>query len=165
MKYVNLNATMVLPGGVVDGAISPAEYLERLPELADMLPEGARTFATDPRHYDFSSSRCVKALALERISFAEVGDEVSMELGFRHNCWKHEEDLIIRYGGVSGFTLDVSVLNSVRPQSVVILDEVLPRPGGCSHEIALCPGSITVLCRDLVATWVEAVCPDKPSAA
>ncbi|MEV4165312.1 hypothetical protein [Nonomuraea dietziae] len=43
MKYVDLDASMTLPGGeVIDGVISPVEYLERLPEFADALPAGAR---------------------------------------------------------------------------------------------------------------------------
>lgn len=31
-----------------------------------------------------------------------------MELAFRHNCWKHEEDLVIRYEGVTDFALDIT---------------------------------------------------------
>jgi hypothetical protein len=44
---------------------------------------------------------------------------------------------------------------------VVILDEILPHPDGCSHEIAFRPGTVMVVCRDLTATWLEADCPDK----
>lgn len=163
MKYVDLDASMTLPGGeVIDGVISPVEYLKRLPEFADALPAGARTFAADPQHYDFHGSRCVKDLNLERISFGETDGETSMELVFRHNCWKHEEDLIIRYEGVSDYGLDIAAPSGIEPRSVVILDEILPHPDGCSHEIALRPGAITVVCRDLTVTWVEADCPDKP---
>lgn len=38
----------------------------------------------------------------------------------------------------------------------------LPDPNGCAHEIACHTGSITIVCQDLTATWVEADCPDKP---
>ncbi|WP_030920986.1 hypothetical protein [Streptosporangium amethystogenes] len=161
MKYVDLDATMTLPGGVIDGVIDPTEYLKRLPELADALPAGARAFAADPHHYDFHGPRCVKDLVLERISFGEVDEETSVEIAFKHSCWKHEEDLLIRYEGVSSFTLDIAVPSQGGPRSVVILDEILPRPDGCSHEIAFRPGTVMVLCRDLVATWVESDCAEK----
>jgi hypothetical protein len=49
MKYVDLNASMTLPGGVIHGVISPVEYPERLPEYADALPAGARAFAAETR--------------------------------------------------------------------------------------------------------------------
>ncbi|WP_433432838.1 hypothetical protein [Nonomuraea sp. CA-141351] len=48
MKYVDLNASMTLPGGVIHGVINPTEYLERFPEFADALPAGAR--APGKRH-------------------------------------------------------------------------------------------------------------------
>lgn len=146
MKYVT-----------IDGMLDPREYEQRLPEFAGALPPGARAFAADPDHYYFVSKRCVKDLALERIS---VGQD-SLELYFRHNCWKHDDDLVIRYEGVFELTIDVASLTYGGIRPVVILDEVLPHPDGCSHEIAFRPGTIQVLCRDLVATWVESNCPDK----
>ncbi|GIH77005.1 hypothetical protein [Planobispora longispora] len=162
MKYVDLNASMPLPaGGVIHGVTSPLTYLERLPEFADALPAGARVFATDPLHYDFYGPRCVKDLKLEQISFGGTGGEHFMELAFRHNCWKHEEDLVIRYEGVSDYRLDIAAPSGIEPRSVVILDEILPHPDGCSHEIALRPGTVMVVCRDLTATWEEADCPEK----
>ena len=51
-----------------DGYLSPLDYLAALPELAPKLPPGARAFATDPQHYDFSSRRCVKDLTLGPIT-------------------------------------------------------------------------------------------------
>ncbi|MFI2237470.1 hypothetical protein [Streptomyces chrestomyceticus] len=41
----------------------------------------------------------------------------------------------------------------------MILDEISPHRDGCRHEIAFWDGSLTVVCRDLVATWTEADCP------
>ncbi|GAA4596263.1 hypothetical protein GCM10023194_68010 [Planotetraspora phitsanulokensis] len=155
MKYVNLNATI----NGIEGVLDPSEYLQQLHTFGALLPVGARTFAMAAEHYDFYSQRCTKDLALERIRFGEEGEERWMELGFRHNCWKHEEDLTIRYLGVSAYALDMSEAAG-RPD-VVILDEILPHPRGCTHEIALRPGTIMVTCRDLTATWTEADCPDK----
>lgn len=97
----------------------------------------------------------------KRISFGEVDGETSVEIAFKHNCWKHEEDLLIRYEGVSSFTLDIAVPSQDGPRGVVILDEILPRPDGCSHEIVFRPGTVTVSCRDLIITWVESDCPEK----
>jgi hypothetical protein len=159
MKYVNLSATI----GEIDGVISPQEYLDRLPELCPELPEGAAAYAAEPGHYDFRSARCVHDLKLDRILSGEDGDVGWVQLGFRHNCWKHEEDLTIRYTDVTGFALQTaSDMPRVTRLGEVILDEVLPHPDGCAHEIACRTGSITIICRDLTASWVEADCPDKP---
>ncbi|MBB4920166.1 hypothetical protein [Streptosporangium saharense] len=155
MKYVDLDATITLPGGVIDGVIDPSTYLKRLPDFAEELPPGARAFATDPLHYDFYGPRCMKDLALERISF--TGNTV--ELAFRHNCWKHQEDLTIHYEGVSDIKLDSAAL-----PNVVILDEILPHPHGCTHEIALRPGTIILTCQDLTVTWTETHCPEDPAS-
>lgn len=161
MKYVDLSATV----GGIDGVISPQEYLGRLPELCAALPEGAAAYAAEPGHYDFSSTRCVHDLKLDRILSGEEGDDGRLELGFRHNCWKHEEDLVIHYKGVTGFTVQAaSDMPLVTRLDEVILDEVLPHPDGCVHEIACHTGSVTIVCRDLTATWVQADCPDKTSS-
>ncbi|MFB7176313.1 hypothetical protein ACFCYI_01205 [Streptomyces sp. NPDC056257] len=157
MEYINLDAQV----GDVSGVISPARYLERLPSLADDLPVGARNFATAPEHYDFSGKRCVKDLEVQSVS--TVGpDGRQVEIQFRHNCWKHDEDLVIRYAGVSGFDAGGAENDNWADLGTVILDEVLPHRNGCSHEIAFWNGSLTVVCRDLVATWTEADCPDRP---
>jgi hypothetical protein len=146
VKYVNLSSTI----GEIDGVISPQEYLDRLPELRVELPEGAAAYAAEPGHYDFSSTRCVHDLKLDQILSGEVGDDDWMQLGFRHNCWKHEEDLTIRYTGVTSFTLQTaSDMPRVTRLGEVILDEVLPHPDGCAHEIACHTGSITIVCRAL----------------
>ncbi len=104
MKYVDLNATI----GGVDGVIDPTRYLDHIPSFAADLPGGARAFATDPHHYDFHSRRCVKDLALEGVELGDVSvlGETAIELRFRHNCWKQEEDLTLRYVGVRSLTLD-----------------------------------------------------------
>ncbi|MER5726847.1 hypothetical protein ABT084_00590 [Streptomyces sp. NPDC002138] len=154
MEYINLNARV----GDLSGVLCPARYLERLPSLADALPPGARDFATDPDHYDFSGKRCVKDLELQQIRGGEAGDQQA-ELRFRHNCWKHDEDLVIRYTGVSRFHTDAEPEDRA-DLGTVILDEVLPHRSGCSHEIAFWNGTLSVVCRDLVATWTKADCPD-----
>jgi hypothetical protein len=156
MKYVV--ASMGEMGSVSD----PTAYMERLPTFADELPGGARAYATAAGHYNYFGKRCVKDLALERVVFGDASGEIWLEIGFRHNCWKHDEDLAIRYWGVSSFALDSTAAapNWTRLGSV-ILDEVLPAPRGCSHEIACLAGSLTIICRDLTATWVNADCPDK----
>ncbi|APU39473.1 hypothetical protein [Streptomyces sp. TN58] len=156
MEYVNLDARV----GNLSGVVSPDRYLERLPSLADDLPAGARGFATAPQHYDFHSKRCVKDLEVQRIRTAGADDR-QVEIRFRHNCWKHDEDLVIRYAGVSGFDTGGVDSNDWADLGTVILDEILPHQNGCSHEIAFWNGSLTIVCQDLVATWTEADCPDK----
>jgi len=156
MRYVSVEFTR-------DGTASdPTAYLEQLPTLASSLPEGARAFATDPEHYNYYGQRCVKDLKPQRLTSGEDNGATWLELRLRHNCWKHEEDLTIRYGGVdsvtmnpAGHDLDVTHLQDV------VLDEVLPDVRGCKHEIACLSGSLTVTCEDLVATWVGSDCPER----
>jgi hypothetical protein len=143
--------------------VDPSRYLERLPDFVEDLPAGARAYASDPDHYDFVGKRCVKDLKLQRIHFEELDGELGITLALQHNCWKHDEDLTIRYTGVHRFTVD---LPDQGPRTLwqhgVILDEVLPDGAGCSHEIACLSGSVIVVCRDLMATWTDADCQDKP---
>ncbi len=121
MEYINLDAQV----GNLSGVLSPARYLEHLPSLADDLPAGARRFATAPEHYDFSSKRCVKDLEVQHIRGVGADDQ-QMEIQFRHNCWKHVEDLVIRYTGVSSFD-GVSIEdNDWVTVGTAILDEVCP---------------------------------------
>lgn len=153
MRYVDLDGR----DGDFTGIIDPRPYLAKLPELAEQLPPGARAFATDPGHYAFSGKRCVKDLKPQRVR--RLGDE-EIEIRFGHNCWKHDEDLVVRYEGVSRFQVDVLDVCDVAALGDVILDEVLPHDGGCTHEVACRPGTLVVACRDLAAQWVATDCPD-----
>lgn len=155
MEYVDVDART----GELSGFLDPARYLSSLPSIAGDLPPGARAFATDPDHYDFRSRRCVKDLTVQAVRGAGT-EEVEVEL--RHNCWKHDEDLIVRYTGVSSFLIDSVDGDHVRGTGLgaVILDEILPHEDGCAHEIACWDGTLTVVCRDLRATWTEAVCSE-----
>ncbi|MEU5921561.1 hypothetical protein [Streptomyces sp. NPDC047141] len=150
MQYVNLDARV----GDLSGVLDPARYLSHLPSISSDLPPGARAFATDADHYDFRSRRCVKDLTLRTVRGAG-GEE--MEVEFRHNCWKHDQDLLIRYAGVSSFIIDPVD----EDLGTVILDEILPHRDGCSHEIACWDGALTIVCRDLQATWTETLCSSK----
>ncbi|MGW6981868.1 hypothetical protein ACWGE1_20895 [Streptomyces sp. NPDC054932] len=131
----------------------PSAYLAKLPELAPALPPGARAFASDPEHYDFSASRCVKDL--RPLALPAAGD-------FQERCEIHftwsggqDEVLTIRYSGVGhveitaddGGAVELSDFNSVR------LDEVLPHEAGCTHELRLTTGTVRIVCADLMAEW------------
>jgi hypothetical protein len=144
-------------------SINPLVYLDRLSELAPLLPPGARAFATDPDHYDFVGERCVKDLTIETLRFGADEDGPVFEVHFRHNCWKHEEDLRIAYRGLVALSLDNDPEQKWAGQTVV-LDEVLPHERGCSHEIACHGGTLTVVCEDLFAVWVPADCPQAPAS-
>ncbi len=159
MEHVRVEATG--NGNFLD----PDPYLDLLPTLIGALPRGALAFAADPDHYDFFSRRCVKDLTPDTLVRGETDGEDWLRLGFRHNCWKHDEDLSIRYTGVSSLNLDAVDQSDWAGLGVVTLDEVLPHEHGCSHEIGFLHGSLTVVSRDLVATWTEADCPGKPSSS
>ncbi|MFE2813421.1 hypothetical protein ACFXGG_23675 [Streptomyces nigra] len=154
MEYVNLDAQV----GDLSGVLDPSRYLEQLPSICGDLPPGAQSFATDTDHYDFRSRRCVKDLTLRAVRGAG-GEE--MEVEFQHNCWKHDQDLLIRYAGVSSFIIDPADEDRGTDLGAVILDEILPYRDGCSHEIACWDGTLTVVCRDLQAIWTETVCSSK----
>ena len=149
MKYVELDGRV----GDLTGVLDPGPYLERLPVLGGRLPPGARGFATDPDHYDFSGRRCVKDLLPRE----------ARRIG--HNCWKHDEDLVVRYSGVSRVQADVldvwaPDVRALGELGEVVLDEILPHPAGCTHELACRPGTLIVVCRDLEAEWVAVDCPE-----
>ncbi|MFE5804786.1 hypothetical protein [Streptomyces sp. NPDC056491] len=91
----------------------------------------------------------------------DSGESDEIEIRFRHNCWKHDEDLIIRYTGVSACDVDAPAGPAWTNLDTVILDEILPHPRGCTHEIAFRPGTLTMTCRDLTPTWVDTPCQDK----
>ncbi|REK89329.1 hypothetical protein DY245_16305 [Streptomyces inhibens] len=155
MKYVDLDAQV----GGLTGVIDPTRYLGRLPELSGSLPPGALAFATDPQHYSFSGKRCVKDLTLQQVSFLG-NDGQDIEACFRHNCWKHDEDLVIRWTGVVHVRIETPDGTSWSDLETVILDEILPHDHGCSHEMAFRPGTLMITCRDITATWAETDCPD-----
>jgi hypothetical protein len=151
MEYVNLDAQV----GELSGVLDPSRYLERLSSISGDLPSGARSFATHTGHYDFHSRRCVKDLTLRAVR-GLGGKEI--EVDFQHNCWKHDRDLAIRYVGVSSFVIDPAGEDRGTDLGAVVLDEILPHPDGCSHEIAFRDGTLTVVSRDLQAAWTEADC-------
>jgi hypothetical protein len=135
-------------------------YRRELEGMQAQLPAGAWAFASDPDHYDFASSRCVKDLKIERMEIHEGGHgELALEIRLSPNEFKHDTGLIIRYQSVSGFTVDSPLLGNVKvwPNSRRLgdfqLDEVLPHDQGCSHEIKLTGGSVSIVCRDLIASW------------
>ncbi|MFJ5877427.1 hypothetical protein ACIQD1_22250 [Streptomyces sp. NPDC093088] len=155
MEYINLNAQV----GDLSGVLDPSRYLSHLLSVSGDLPPGAQALATDPGHYDFTSRRSMKDLTLRAIRGA--GSE-EVEVEFQHHCWKHDQDLLIRYTGVSGFVIDPADEGRGTGLGAVMLDEILPHKDGCSHEIACWDGTLTVVCRDLQATWTETICSSQP---
>lgn len=111
------------------------------------------------------SARCSSRFASRTPGPGSGAGEDWLQLGFRHNCWKHEEDLSIRYVSVSSLSLEAVHQSDWATFGPVTLDEILPHEHGCSHEIGFLDGSLTVVSRDLAATWTEADCPDKPSSS
>lgn len=139
----------------VTDMFDPRAYLAVLPELLAALPPGAAAFAADPDHYDFYGLRCVKDLAVGEVLHDERA--ATARIRFTGNPWKHDEDLIVRYSGVTSF--DVTGIGTVT------LDEILPAPeGGCRHEIGGHDGDIVVVCADLTASWERVPRPDDPPA-
>jgi hypothetical protein len=129
----------------------PEPYLEALPQLEARLPIGARAFATDPDHYDFTAVRCVKDLRL-----VEVPSAVDSRLSLRFERGPRlGYGATIDYIGVTSFDVmtedggrfDLSDFNSLR------LDEPLPHPAGCTHELAFTTARMLITCADLTVRW------------
>ncbi|WP_017622525.1 hypothetical protein [Nocardiopsis chromatogenes] len=133
---------------------NPQGYLERLPELLPGLPEGARAFASDPDHYDYYSRRCVKDLKLARVDLPLDGDG-PLHVRFAPNPFKHDTGLTLTYTGADAFTVDSDDGDGLVGLGDVVLDEILPADGGCTHEIAFRWGRVTIACTDLRARWQE----------
>ncbi|MEU3033868.1 hypothetical protein [Streptomyces griseoaurantiacus] len=91
-----------VPAGDETAQQNPGECTGLSPHCLGKLVR-ARSFATDTDHYDFRSSRCVKDLTLRALR--DTGEE-EMEVEFQHNCWKHDQDLLIRHSGVSSLIVD-----------------------------------------------------------
>lgn len=134
--------------------LDPRAYLAELPRLRAGLPPGARSFATDPGHYDVAgATRCVKDLELAGIHPA-TDKTGGLVLDFAPNAFKHHSGLRISYSGVRHFSIDHQHSIDWMNVDTVLLDEILPgEDGGCLHEIALTDASITVRCEDLRAVW------------
>lgn len=135
--------------------LDPSSYLAELPGLAEKLPAGAREFATQDEHYDFTSPRCVKDLAVCGMS-AGPREEYDLDVEFSPNEWKHESGLTIRYAKIR--RLDISVrdpASGLHGIGALQLDEILPLDNGCSHRIAFTGGEFYVECADLRAEWTR----------
>ncbi|MFJ4581159.1 hypothetical protein [Streptomyces echinatus] len=134
--------------------VDPRAYLAELPRLRTALPPGARSFATDPGHYDIAgAARCVKDLELAGIHLT-TDKSGGLVLDFAPNRFKHDAGLRISYSGVTHFSVDYGHCIDWMRADTVLLDEILPgEDGGCVHEIALTDASVTVRCADLRAVW------------
>ncbi|BCM66044.1 MULTISPECIES: hypothetical protein [Streptomyces] len=136
--------------------VDASAYLAELPRLGNALPPGARSFATDPGHYDIAGAgRCVKDLELAGIHLA-TDKSGGLVLDFAPNRFKHDSGLRITYARVTHFSVDYEHSIDWMAVDTVLLDEILPdENGGCVHEIALTDAVITVRCEDLQAVWGE----------
>lgn len=150
MKYVRVEPLSDMYGYLHD----PQKYLAELPNFLGDLPSGAAAFAASPGHYDFQDVQCIKDLTIGRLSFIDDGDQLSIEVYFEPNEWKHDDGLLIRYLDVYNFDVQVGERGQGHKRfGSVQLDEILPHASGCSHELVLTGGSIIVVCSDLVAIW------------
>ncbi|MFI0447478.1 hypothetical protein [Actinomadura sp. 6N118] len=137
--------------------LDPKPYLERLPQLAEKLPSGARDFVLQPSHYEFGEPKSVKNLKVAELGLWADG-QASIVLRLSPNPWMHTSFLTIEYQGVSACTIEVDEDEDEEyPQGLdrLLLDEILPHVNGCTHEIKFTGGLINITCKDLTARWEE----------
>jgi hypothetical protein len=81
--------------------VDASAYLAESPRLRAGLPPGARSFATDPGHYDIpGATRCVKDLEPAGVHLA-TDKSGGLVLDFAANGFKHDSGLRISYTGVT----------------------------------------------------------------
>jgi hypothetical protein len=147
---------------VIDGGyfLDPRRYLEVLPEIAEALPAGARTFAESEGHYDFYNLKCVKDLRLSEINLLDSSGALALEVSWAPSKLKHDSGLVVRYKGVISLSVEASRRAEEAetwPESKRLgdlqLDEILPHEAGCSHEMVMTDGVIKIVSADLDAEW------------
>lgn len=131
--------------------LDPRPYLEALHILGPSLPPGARAYAQDQGHYDFTSRRCVKDLWFG--SLAVNDDAGSARLTLLPNASKHDEALIVEYQRVESTTITRDRDPGAGWFGSVLLDELIPTDMGVSHELALTGGRIHVVANDVSVHW------------
>jgi hypothetical protein len=132
----------------------PRPYLAVLPELLAELPPGAAAFAGQEGRYERRDRRTVTNLLLGTVQLTDdvtLGLEARLEPHFA----THDGGLTIGYEGVVGFTVETDEEESPSGKRLgyLLLDEILPDPRGCRHEIAFAFGTVTVVSADLRARW------------
>ncbi|SDI53201.1 hypothetical protein SAMN05421505_1647 [Sinosporangium album] len=152
MKYVRIDPLQGLYGYLHD----PQPYLDALPRFIAQLPPGARSYASAPGHYDFSSHECVKDLTFGHFSLKDTDGQMSLEVYFEPNEWKHERGLLISYPDVQTIRIETRDKDqSAKRLGSVQLDEVLPREFGLIHEFAFTGGTMIICATDLYAAWTD----------
>lgn len=154
VRYVKVEST----GG---GSLTdPQDYLKWLAQHAEELPHGARAFATQPEHYDFSHQWCPRSASVDRMStrFTDDGIVVTLVLAAYGGA---PPEFVLRYEGVTSVESDGD--HGGRPRSNLLVDESLPDgEGGVRHDLAFTGGTITVVARDLTAGWSGPGAPEDP---
>lgn len=151
MKYVKVEWSDRWRGYRID----PRDYIANIPELKESLPLGAGAYLSEPGHYDLSSSRCIKNVELAPGSLGASADG-RMRFDFLPNEWSHDfKMLTVEYVDVVEVKLEDVNKNEDDFDRVVLMDEILPCSKGCSHEIVMLGGRLTIFCADLNAAWIN----------
>lgn len=163
MRFIRVEA-VVEDGWHKGYSLDPEPYLSELPAIQSGLPEGARRFALDKDHYNFLGSRCIKDLKLDEVRLIDRNDNVSLEIRFSPNRFKHEQGLALRYTDVIEFATSVAaeprkknVWPETRRLGDVQLDEILSHPKGFSHELQMTGGSLWIVAGELSYEWANPV--------
>jgi len=145
--------------------LSNEKYLAYLDEVRDKLPNGARSFAEAPWHYDFKNSQCphdswVETVIISEPAEGETKDHRGLEITVKLLAAFHDGLIELRYKGVYEYEMrghsDESRPKLHRPHGDWLIDEVrLAENGRVIHEIKFTLASWLIECEDINYSWIS----------
>jgi hypothetical protein len=153
MQHVKLGET-------ADGySLDVRPYLGWLAGHAAALPPGARAYALDPEHYDFTARWCPRGAVWESATLRpdERGTSATVVL---RGTGDPSPRFVLTYQGVSSFTTSADEAGTSPDE--LLVDELVPVPQGVRHELCLRGGTLVVVARDMVAGWRSGRADDRP---
>jgi hypothetical protein len=139
------------------------KYLNYLRRIEGSLPEGVRSFALAPWHYDQSDSKCphdgwMESLILQELAEGDRREVRGLGIVATFLGAFHDGVFEITYRDVQSYTL--SLQGSKNPSATIvhgdwIVDEILLTENGLvSHEVEFSQlANWKIVCRDIVYRW------------
>jgi len=138
-------------------------YLDYLQRMQTRLPEGARSFALAPWHYDFTHRKCPHDSWLETVALRELPEgsrkEIRrLEIAATFLGSFHDGVFDLIYRDVQSYSLvwpDGKDRRATVAHGDWIIDEILlTQEGSISHEVSFSERGVwKIVCGDLFHQW------------